>query len=32
VHHPRFKADEEALPIGTALHVAFAVKSLEELS
>ena len=25
VHHPRFKADEAALPIGVALHVAFAL-------
>lgn len=31
VHHPRFKMDERALPIGTALHVAFALRSLEEL-
>jgi IAA-amino acid hydrolase len=31
VHHPRFKADEEALPIGSALHVAFALRSLAEL-
>ena len=31
VHHPRFKADEDALPIGSALHVAFALQSLEEL-
>jgi IAA-amino acid hydrolase len=29
VHHPKFKVDEAALPIGTALHVAFAVRSLE---
>ena len=32
VHHPSFKVDEDALPIGTALHVAFALRSLEELS
>lgn len=31
VHHPRFKADEAALPIGTALHTAFALQSLAEL-
>jgi IAA-amino acid hydrolase len=31
VHHPKFKVDENALPIGTALHVAFALRSLEEL-
>ena len=32
VHHPMFKADEDALHIGTALHIIFALKSLEELS
>ena len=32
VHHPMFKADEDALHIGTALHTAFALKSLEELT
>lgn len=32
VHHPCFKADEDALPLGAALHVAFALKSLEELN
>ncbi len=32
VHHPMFKADEDALHIGTALHTIFALKSLEELS
>lgn len=32
VHHPRFKLDERALPIGSALHVAFALRSLAELS
>ena len=31
VHHPKFKADENALPIGAALHVAFALRSLAEL-
>ena len=31
VHHPMFKADEDALHIGTALHTMFALKSLEEL-
>ena len=31
VHHPMFKADENALHIGTALHTVFALKSLEEL-
>ena len=32
VHHPMFKADEDALHIGTTLHTIFALKSLEELS
>lgn len=32
LHHPCFLVDEEALPIGTALHLAFALRSLEELS
>ena len=32
VHHPKFKADEDALPIGTALHVNFALESLQELA
>jgi IAA-amino acid hydrolase len=31
VHHPRFRADESALPLGAALHVAFALSSLQEL-
>ncbi len=31
VHHPKFKADEDALPIGSALHVAFALRSLRDL-
>ncbi|MGH9411820.1 MAG: amidohydrolase [Vicinamibacterales bacterium] len=32
VHHPRFMVDEDALPIGTALHTAFALRSLTELA
>ena len=32
VHHTMFKADEDALHIGTALHTIFALKSLEELN
>ena len=32
VHHPMFKADEDVLHIGTALHTIFALKSLEELT
>jgi IAA-amino acid hydrolase len=31
VHHPCFIVDEDVLPTGTALHVAFALRSLEEL-
>ncbi len=31
VHHPKFKVDEDALPIGAAMHVAFALRSLAEL-
>lgn len=31
VHTPFFKVDEEALPLGTAMHVGFALRSLEEL-
>ena len=31
-HHPRFKVDESALPLGTALHCAFAMSSLADLS
>jgi IAA-amino acid hydrolase len=31
VHHPKFLVDEEALPVGAALHVAFALRSLAEL-
>lgn len=30
VHSPRFKVDEGALPLGTALHVGFALRSLED--
>jgi IAA-amino acid hydrolase len=32
LHHPRFIADEDALPIGAALHAAFALRSLEGLA
>jgi amidohydrolase len=32
VHHPKFKVDEEALPIGSAMHVEFALRSLQELA
>jgi IAA-amino acid hydrolase len=32
LHHPQFKADEDALPLGAALHVSFAMKSLRDLS
>jgi hypothetical protein len=28
VHHPKFIVDEDALPIGAALHVAMALESL----
>ena len=31
VHHPKFVVDEHALPIGVALHVGFALRSLAEL-
>ncbi|MFS8665288.1 MAG: M20/M25/M40 family metallo-hydrolase, partial [Limnochordales bacterium] len=31
VHHPRFRLDEAALPIGAALHAALAVQALAEL-
>jgi len=31
-HHPAFKVDEDALPFGAALHVTFALRSLEELA
>jgi len=32
VHHPLFKVDEDALPIGSALHACFAVQALRDLS
>jgi IAA-amino acid hydrolase len=32
LHHPRFLVDEAALPLGTALHVEFALRSLSELA
>ena len=32
VHHPLFKVDEDALPIGSALHACFAVQTLRNLS
>lgn len=32
VHHPKFTLNEDALPIGSALHAAFALRSLAELS
>ncbi|MFM8219917.1 MAG: M20/M25/M40 family metallo-hydrolase, partial [Planctomycetaceae bacterium] len=32
LHHPRFLVDEAALPLGTALHVEFALRSLRELA
>ena len=32
LHHPKFKADENALSLGAALHVAFAMKSLSQLT
>lgn len=32
VHHPKFKVDESALPLGSSLHCAFAMKSLAELA
>jgi IAA-amino acid hydrolase len=31
VHHPRFMMDESTLPTGSALHVAYALRSLDEL-
>ena len=31
VHHPLFTANERALPVGAALHAAYAFRSLEEL-
>ncbi len=32
VHHPSFKVDEAALPLGAALHVAYALGSIDELA
>jgi IAA-amino acid hydrolase len=32
VHHPLFKVDEDALPIGAALHACFAVETLQDLA
>jgi IAA-amino acid hydrolase len=31
LHHPQFVADEDALPIGAALHAGFALRSIEML-
>jgi metal-dependent amidase/aminoacylase/carboxypeptidase family protein len=31
VHHPLFTANEKALPLGAALHAAYAMRSLDEL-
>lgn len=31
VHHPKFKVDESALPVGSAMHAAYALRSLAEL-
>jgi IAA-amino acid hydrolase len=31
VHHPKFKVDEDALPLGAAMHVSYALRSLAEL-
>ncbi len=31
VHHPMFKVDEDALPVGSAMHAAFAFTSLKQL-
>ena len=31
VHHPKFRVDEDALPIGAALHVALALHALDRL-
>ncbi len=30
-HHPKFKVDEDALPLGAALHAAYALRTLNEL-
>ena len=32
VHHPMFKADEDALPFGSAMHVSYAMQALSELN
>ena len=32
VHHPMFKVDEDVLPLGAAMHVCFALGSLNELT
>ena len=32
VHHPKFKADEDALPLGSAMHVSYAMQAIDELS
>lgn len=32
VHQSRFKVDEAALPLGTAMHIGFALRSIDELS
>lgn len=32
VHKSKFKVDEDALPLGTAMHVGFALRSLDELA
>ena len=32
LHHPKFTADEEVLPIGAAYHTALALASLDETS
>jgi IAA-amino acid hydrolase len=31
LHHPKFTVDENALPLGAALHVSYALRSLDEL-
>ena len=32
LHHPQFNVDEDALPVGAAMHVEFALGALEELA
>ena len=32
LHHPEFRVDEDALPIGAAMHAAFAMEALAELN